>query len=384
MVVIFDRDTLMNALAPALLCVAGKNTMATIEGVHLICTEDGRCKIETQDLEKGFRTFIMANVEEEGDVVINANKLLQIMKVMPAGNIRVSVDSNFSTRIESGPSHFDIKAIPGDQFPPLPEVTGDRGFMINQSLFRKLVNRVYFAIGQNDSRPVFNGAYFKINNEGMLLVSCDGNRLAYCEKKIQLKSTSNDGFSLNLRFIVPGRTLSDVLKMIKDSSDDMEIRISRRYIIFRFADFVFFSKTIDSEYIDYNRILPTTHKVVTYLDAASLRSALERSSLIVEDRLAGSIRAYVKFTVEGEELLVSTTSANGNVFDTISIRHEDDSSIVIGFNCRFMLDALRVCDDGEIKMSYNNPLMGVLIEPQSDDEDGVSYKYFVMPIRMNN
>ncbi len=384
MVVIFDRDTLMNALAPALLCVAGKNTMATIEGVHLICTEDGKCKIETQDLEKGFRTFIMANVEEEGDVVINANKLLQIMKVMPAGNIRVSVDSNFSTRIESGPSHFDIKAIPGDQFPPLPEVTGDRGFMINQSLFRKLVNRVYFAIGQNDSRPVFNGAYFKINNEGMLLVSCDGNRLAYCEKKIQLKSTSNDGFSLNLRFIVPGRTLSDVLKMIKDSNDDMEIRISRRYIIFRFADFVFFSKTIDSEYIDYNRILPTTHKVVTYLDASSLRSALERSSLIVEDRLAGSIRAYVKFTVEGEELLVSTTSANGNVFDTIPIRHEDDSSIVIGFNCRFMLDALRVCDDGEIKMSYNNPLMGVLIEPQSDDEDGVSYKYFVMPIRMNN
>lgn len=382
MVVIFDRDTLMNALTPALLCVAGKNTMATIEGVHLICTEDGKCKIETQDLEKGFRTSIIANVEEEGDVIINANKLLQIMKVMPVGNVRVSVDSNFSTRIESGPSHFDIKALPGDQFPPLPEVIGDRGFLIPQYTFRKLVNRIYFAIGQNDSRPVFNGAYFKITNDQMLIVSCDGNRLAYCEKNIHLENRSHDDIGLNLKFIVPGKTLSDILKMTKDTEDQLEIRISRRYIIFHFGAYMFFSKTIDSEYIDYNRILPSTHKVVTYLDAQALRGALERSSLIVEDRLAGSIRAYVKFTVEGEELLVSTTSANGNVFDTIPVRRDDDGSIVIGFNCRFMLDALKVCDDCEIKMSYNNPLMGVLIEPQ--DKEDATYKYFVMPIRMNN
>ncbi|MBQ2809313.1 MAG: DNA polymerase III subunit beta [Clostridia bacterium] len=382
MVVIFDRDTLMNALTPALYTVAGKNTMATIEGVHLVCTEDGKCKIETQDLEKGFRTSIIANVEEEGDVVINANKLLQIMKVMPAGNVKVSVDSNFSTRIESGLSHFDIKALPGDQFPPLPEIIGERGFLISQSMFRRLVNRIYFAIGQNDSRPVFNGAYFKITNDQLLIVACDGNRLAYCEKNVQLENRCHDGMSLNLRFIVPGKTLSDILKMTKDTDETMEIRISRRYIIFHFGAYMFFSKTIDAEYIDYNRILPSTHRVVTYLDAQSLRGALERSSLIVEDRLAGSIRAYVKFTVEGKELLVSTTSANGNVFDTIPITHEDDEGIVIGFNCRFMLDALKVCDDCELKMSYNNPLKGVLIEPQ-DCEDA-TYKYFVMPIRMNN
>ena len=381
MVVIFDRDTLMNALTPALYTVAGKNTMATIEGVHLVCTEDGKCKIETQDLEKGFRTSIIANVQEEGDVVINANKLLQIMKVMPAGDIKLTVDDNFSTRIESGASHFDIKALPGDQFPPLPEIIGERGFIIPQYMFRKFVNRVYFAIGQNDTRPVFNGAYFNITKEKMLIVACDGNRLAYCEKNVELENRNKDGMSLNLKFIVPGKTLSDVLKMIKDTEDTMEIRISRRYIIFHFGTYMYFSKTIDSEYIDYNRILPSSHKVVTYLDSASLRSALERSQLIVEDRLAGSIRSYVKFTV-GEELLVSTTSSNGNVFDTIPIRKDDDGSIVIGFNCRFLLDALKVCDDCEIKMSFNNPLMGVLIEPQ--DKEDATYKYFVMPIRMNN
>jgi DNA polymerase-3 subunit beta len=128
--------------------------------------------------------------------------------------------------------------------------------------------------------------------------------------------------------------------------------------------------------------LPQNNKIVTYLDSATLRSALERSSLIVEDRLAGSIRAFVKFIVEGETLQVSTTSANGNVFDTIPVRREDDGQITIGFNCKFMLDALKVCDDCEIKMSYDNPLRGVLIEPQ--DKEDATYKYFVMPIRMNN
>lgn len=381
MVVIFDRDTLMNGLTPAMYAVAGKNTMASIEGVHLVCTEDGKVVIESQDMEKGFRTSIVARVEEEGDVVINANKLLQIVKVMPAGDIKVTVDDNFSTRIESGLSHFDIKALPGDQFPPLPEICGDRGFLIPQYLFRKYVNRVYFAIGQNDSRKVFNGAFFKITDNNMTIVACDGNRLAYCEKNVSLENKSRDLTTLNLKFIVPGRVLSDVIKMTKDTEDGLDIRLTRRYVIFTFGTYRYFAKMIDTEYIDYNRILPSSHKVVTYLEAEALRGALERSSLIVEDRLAGSIRSYVKFTVE-DDLLVSTISSNGNAFDTIPIKKENDEGIVIGFNCKFMLDALKVIEDGEIKMSYNNPLHGVLIEPQ--DKSDATYKYFVMPLRMNN
>jgi DNA polymerase-3 subunit beta len=382
MVVNFDRDTLINALIPATFAVAGKNTMATLESVHLVCTEDGKCKIETQDLEKGFRTFIVADVIEEGDILINANKLLQIIKVMPAGDIKISVKENLTARIESGASHFDIKAIAGDQFPPLPELRGDRGFVIQQNMLRKFVNRVYFAIGQNDARPVFNGAFFHITDDKMLLVACDGNRLAYCEKEIALENKNSSGMSLNLRFIVPGKVLSDIIKMTKDTDEPIDIRLTRRYIIFTFGEYMYLAKMIDTEYIDYNRILPQNNKIVTYLDSATLRSALERSSLIVEDRLAGSIRAFVKFIVEGETLQVSTTSANGNVFDTIPVRREDDGQITIGFNCKFMLDALKVCDDCEIKMSYDNPLRGVLIEPQ--DKEDATYKYFVMPIRMNN
>lgn len=382
MVVIFDKDVILNALSPAMFTVSGKNTIPTIEGVHLICTEENGCVIETFDLEKGIRTGAKCTVIEEGDVIINANKFLQILKVMPSGDIKVTVDENYKTTIESGPSHFEIKALPGRDFPELPEIIGERGFYITQAMFRKLVNRVAFSVAQNDTRPAFNGAYFEVTNDKLIIVACDGNRLAMCEKDVQLENRNKDGSILNHKFIVPGKTLNDLLKLAKDSEDIMEVRIMRRYLMFKIGEICFYTKTIDAQYFDYTRLLPTSHAVRITLNTSELLGALERSSLIVEDRLAGSIRSYVKFTVE-DDLLVSTVSSNGNVFDHIAIEKDDPSgSMVIGFNCRFMLDALRVCDDCDMVMSFKSPLLGVLMEPQNTD-DG-KFTYFVMPIRMNN
>ena len=381
MIAVFEKEVLLNALIPAMYTVSGKNTMPAIEGVHLNCTEDNICHIQTYDLEKGMRTSIECEVEKEGSCIINAQKLLQIVKTMPSGPIKISVDSSYKTVIESGLSHFDIKCLPGTEFPVLPELNGDRGFIFPQHLFRKYVNKILFAIGQNDTRPVFNGAYFEINEEQIIIVSCDGNRLAYLENDMEIESRNIDGTRLNLRFIIPGKTLIEVLKMVKDTEDEMEIRLTRKYVIFKLGRFTLFSKTIDSEYIDYTRILPKTHNLEIELNSQDLRGALERSSLIIEDRLAGSIRSYVKFTID-EVLSVSTQSANGNVYDEIDIKKIKGEDITIGFNCRFLLDALKACDDGEMKLYFNNPLMGVLIEPKNTD-DG-RYKYFVMPIRMNN
>ena len=263
----------------------------------------------------------------------------------------------------------------------MPELNSDKGFIFPQHLFRKYANKVLFAIGQNDSRPVFNGAYFEIDENKITVVACDGNRLAYLENELEIESRNIDGTRLYLKFIVPGKTLVEVLKLVKDTEDEMEIRLTRKYVIFKLGKITLFSKTIDSEYIDYTRILPTSSNIVINVDTQDLRGALERSSLIIEDRLAGSIRSYVKFTID-EVLSVSTQSANGNVYDEIDIEKVSGEEITIGFNCKFLLDALKACDDGKMTLNFNNPLSGVLIEPEAT-EDG-KYKYFVMPIRMNN
>lgn len=384
MIAKFDKATMQAALIPAMYTVSGKNTMPAVQGVHLTCTEDNRCMIQTCDLEngmKGIRTFIDCEVEEGGSCVINAQRLLQIVKTMPDGLIKISVDTTYKTIIESGLSHFDIKSLPGSDFPSLPEMTGERGFAIPQHVFKKFINKVLFAIGQDDARPVFSGAYFQIKGDKLTLVSCDGNRLAYCEKEMEIVNKNRDGSELNLKFIIPGKTLVEVLKMVKDTEDEIEIRmLSRRYVLFKIGAFMFFSSTIDADYIDYSRIIPKESNISFNIQASELRSALERSSLIVEDRLAGTIRSFVKFTID-ECLSISTNSANGNVYDEINIEKLYGGRIVIGFNCKFLLDVFRACEDVKTKMSFTDEIRGVLIEQEG--AEGEKYLFFVMPIRMN-
>ncbi len=384
MIAIFDKDALLSSLGPIMNTVSGKNTMACIEGILIECNqEDNICTLTSYDLEKGTRTQLECNVIERGKCIINANKLLQIVRTMPKGPIKISVDTSFRTVIESenGLSHFDFKALSASEFPTLPELRADRGFKIPQYLFRKFVNRILFAIGQNDTRPVFNGAYFEIRDKKMTVVSCDGNRLAHLEYEAELENANDSKAPLYILFIVPGKTLVELLKLVKDTEETMEIRVANRQLIFKVGKYVLFSKKIESAYIDYERIMPKQANIEFYLNCEELRGAFERSALIIEDNLAGTLRPYVKFTID-EVLSISTLSSNGNVYDEIEIEKIKGDELVIAFNCKFFLDALKVCDNGKAKLSFVNPLTGVLIEPQNTDEG--KFTYFIMPMRMTH
>ena len=147
MIAIFDRDKLLNSMAPLMYTVSGKNTMACIEGILIHCGDDNICTLTSYDLEKGMKTQLECEILERGKCIINANKLLQIIKTMPKGKVKISVDTSFKTVIESenGLSHFDIKALSASEFPTLPELRADRGFKLPQYQFRKFVNKILFA-----------------------------------------------------------------------------------------------------------------------------------------------------------------------------------------------------------------------------------------------
>ena len=188
---------------------------------------------------------------------------------------------------------------------------------------------------------------------------------------------------------MPGKTLNEVLRLTKDTEEDMEVRLTRKHVIFRVGEIVFFSKQIEAEYVDYTRILPKGYPIELRIQAAELRGALERCALITEDRLAGSIRSYVKLTLEENVLKVTTVSAAGSVLDEIPVE-SNGGSLIIGFNCKFLLDALKSCDDGELLIRMSTPLMGISIEKsdrreeEAGKDDNAKYLYFVMPLKMNN
>ena len=389
MTVVFEKEILISALIPALGAVSTRNTVPAIEGILMDCRNEGKCILSAYDMDKGMRTAINAEIEEYGACIIHAQKLLQIVRVMPGDRVRITVDDTLKAVIESGSSSFELKALNASDFPLMPELGGDYGFRVPQHLFRDFVSRVSFAISQNDQRPAFCGAFFKILPNKFTVVSCDTNRLAICEEPILLENTNRDSSDLDLEFIVPGKTLNEVLRLVKDTEDEMEVRLTRKHVIFRVGEITFFSKQIEAEYVDYNRILPKGYPIELRLQAADLRGALERCSLITEDRLAGSIRSYVKLTLEENVLRVTTVSSAGSVLDEIPVE-SNGGSLIIGFNCKLLLDALKSCDAGELLIRMSTPLMGISIEKsdrreeEAGKDDNAKYLYFVMPLKMNN
>ncbi len=380
MKVIFEKQILLNAILPALGCVSGKNTIPAIEGINLNCNTTGKCIVTAYDLEKGYRTEIPCETQVEGNYVINAQKLCQIVRAMPGGFVTVDINSNNIAKIYSGKSEFEIYAMNGEDFPALPALGSDKGFEVRQSVLRNMIVKTQFAIAQNDMRPELNGAFFKIEGSRLTVVSCDGNRMAIKEQNADLINGNDDQSELDMAFIVPGKTLIELLKLISDTEDTLKIRLTRKYVFFIIGETYFFSRLIENDYIDYNRFLPKSPKTFVKIDAEAFLMSLERAALVTEDKTMGQAKSILRCTFEDNLLKVSSVSVSGKVYDEI-FTEKTGEDITIGFNCRLLMDALRSCEGEKLLISITSPLMGMTIEPAEKDENS-SYTFLVLPVKI--
>lgn len=386
MKVIFDKEELLTALIPAASIAPGKNTIASIEGILFECPgdEQGECRITSYDMEKGLRTNIPAKIMSSGSFIINSQNMLQIIRSMPAGEITVDIDETNRAKITGGNSYFEINSIPGDNFPALPLLSGDRTYTLPQYVFRSLVLKTSFAIAQNSPKAFFNGVYFNIENGFLKCVGCDGSRLGYAEYEL-----GEEGVEAS--FIVPGRILLETLKNIKDTEDDMQICLARKHVIFKVGEYVYFSRLIDGEYMNYKRVIPETYERSAYINTETFLKAAERALIVTEDKLGGSSsKTFIKLEFENNLLKISSASTGGSVYEEIPVSM-DGSNLAIGFNCRYLVDALKVAEEYDtVCVKMNGSLMGICIEAADRGEeteekrkDPVKFTLFVMPLRMN-
>ncbi|MBO5778897.1 MAG: DNA polymerase III subunit beta [Clostridia bacterium] len=382
MKITFQKNILEEVVNDSMCSVSDKNTIPVVEGIRFKTEEDGRCSITTYDLEKGFQASVECDIAEGGNYVINAQKLNRIIKFMPDQYITITVSQNCNVVITSGLSKFELHAMEGESFPSLPDLSGDIGFSVTGSILKKMISQVFFAIAVTDQRPVLCGAYFKITNDQLKVVACDGNRLAVREKICTLENMNQSG-DLDCSFVVPGKTLSQLLRLISDD-ETVNIQLSRKHVIFRMEGKLFFSRLIDSEYIDYQRVIPKTKPINVKVDRMGLISSLERASLVTEDKALGQAKSYVRCAFEDSKLKISSVSVTGSVYDELGIEKEGDN-IVIGFNCRYLLDALKAADGQIVNITLNSPLMSIVINPvaaedsEPSDED---FLYMVCPVKM--
>ena len=377
------KSDFLKVLTPAMGTVSNKNTITSIEGVLIETLESGLIQISTYDMNKGVRAVCQpTDIEREGKFIINAQRLYQTVKVLPDDELTIDINEKLNCEISSGKSSFSIFAARGEDFPNLPDLVSDRGFEVSSAVLKKMISKVSHSIAVQDNRAMLMGAYFKISGEGMEVVSCDSFTLSKCNIKCDISSINDGQESVDYSFIIPGHALSELTKILPDDEEyKCVIYLSRKHAIIKCDDLIFFTRTIDSDYIDYNRIIPKENDIFITVNRERILSALERANIIAEEKIQGSGKSYVKIKAEEDFIVLSSSSVNGRVFDEMDCVHEGND-IEIGFNCRYLINSIRVAEGDEIVISFKTPTQAITIEPKVNDEK-FGYLYMVLPVRMN-
>ena len=376
------KSDFMRVLTPAMGTVSNKNTITAIEGVLIETLDDGKIRISTYDMNKGFRATIDAvDIERMGRFIVNAQRLYQTVRVLPDDDITLDVNDKLNCEISCGKASFSMFALKGEDFPNLPELTTDYGFSVSAEVLKKMIGKVSHSIADQDKRPMLCGAFFKISAEGMEVVSCDSYRLSKCNIKCEITSLSENN-ETDISFIIPGHALNELSKILTDGEDEnVKFYISRKHAIVSKDNVIFFTRTIDSEYIDYNRMIPRDNAIVVNIDRERLLRGLERANIIAEEKIQGSGKSYVKLSISDQYLSLNSSSVYGCVNDEMDCVHEGDD-IEIGFNCRYLIDAVKVAEGENIYIKLKNPNQAITIESVEGDEK-FSYFYVIVPVRMD-
>ena len=380
-----NKEKLLEKLIPAMGTVSNKNTITAIEGVLIETLEDNKIRISTYDMNKGTRAVLEAeDIEEGGSYIINAQRFYQTVRVLPDDDITIEVNENLNCTISSGKASFSmLSVLGGEEFPNLPDLVTDKGFDIEASLLRKVIGKVIHSVAEQDPRPFLCGAFFKIESDGIEVVSCDGYNLSKCNVKCQVNGFEGNN-ELNYSFIVPGHALSELSKILADCKEEerVNIYISRKHIIVNLPETVFFTRTIDSEFMDYNRNIPKDNDIFVTVDRERILKGLERANIIAEEKIQGSGKSYVKINVEEQFLTLTSTSLRGKVSDEMDCSHEGEN-IEIGFNCRYLINSIKAAEGENIKISFKSPTRGIVITAEEEDEN-YKYLYLILPIRMTD
>ena len=220
-----------------------------------------------------------------------------------------------------------------------------------------------------------------------MLVSCDSFKLAKCRQRTELVNKNTNGNEhLEYQFIVPVKTINELTRLLDDDDEAMtQIFVTRKLIVFMIGELTFFSRLIEGEYIDYDRIIMKNHSHTVKIDKKELLGALERAALVTEEKIAGSVRSHVKLDMNEDVLKISAVSTAGSTYEELFIEHEG-GEILIAFNNRYLMDSIKACESDSIKLSLSSPLTSMNIEPTENDYEasGKEEIFMLLPVRMKD
>jgi len=366
---ICDKNLLSEAINNVIPAVSSKSTLLALEGILLQC-EDNKLNLTAYNLELGMNKTIEVSSSTNGGVILNASLLSNIINKMPNGKISFSTDEKLLTIIEGENAEFTILGLNAEEYPDIPTISEEEEFKIPHFLLKKMIAQTLFSVAQNENNPVHTGSLFEIENGIFTIVSVDGYRLALRKEKVAIDKS--------YKFIVPGKTLSEIIKLLsrlslEEDDENVFIRVSTKHICFCINGYVVISRILEGNFLDYKNSIPKESQTTVRIKTKDLLDSINRASIIISEKA----KSPVKCTFEKNTIKIFCETAIGKVNDCINAEIEG-SDVKIGFNNKYMADALRASECDKLKIEINGPISPMKIVPIDDD----SFLYLVLPVRL--
>ena len=348
--------------------VAQKSALSAIEGI-LCCAEEG-LTLTGFNMETAIIYRIDAEITDPGKCILPAKLFGDIIRRLPEGPVTVVVDENYKVSIRAGYASFTISAESAEDYPELPDVSSGRSVRIPQLALKELISGTIFSVSENQGRPIHTGVKFEVEEEGISAVAVDGFRLA------RRTYHTEDGAGRHMAFVVPAQALKEVEKILNESDEDAAFVLGTKHIMFRICDATIICRLLEGEFLDWRRVVPTNCPVKLVANVAELASAIERVGLIVSEKYKSPVRCVFSDQV----LLLKTNTTIGAAEDRCSIAG-DGKELEIGFNVRYLSDALRAVPSEEVVLELTNGLSPIVMTPVDEKHD---FAYMVLPVRIAN
>ena len=360
------RTDLQSAVSIVSRAVATKSTIPAMEGV-LIKAYSDKLNISGYNLEIGITTEIEATIAEEGEIVISAKLFLDIVRNLPEEILTVETDDKLTVYINCGDADYKIMGMSSMEYPDLPTFEQTDAITLGSKTLREMIRQTVYATSENMAKPIYTGSLFEIENSVLTIVAIDGYRMAIRRENVESQSSTS--------FVVPGKTQLEILKLLSDDEEPVDIIIGQRHITFKVKNYRVISRLLEGIFIDYKSTIPQTEKTEVVINTRRLINSVERMSLMNNDRMQSPVRC--KFL--SDQIKFSCASAVGSANDSIRIPIIGEQ-VEIGFNNRYMLDALKNTDCDEVKIVLNGTISPIVIKPVQGD----SFLFIVVPMRLAN
>jgi DNA polymerase-3 subunit beta len=361
-----QKTDLLNSVNIVLKAVPVKSTMPILECLIIEATE-GSIKLIANDMELGIETLVKGNTLEKGTVALNAKIFSEIIRRLPENEVSITTDSNYLTTIVCEKAKFSISGRSGEEFPNLPVIEKENALVLSQFTLKEVIRQTVFSISDNESNKIMTGELFEIKKNELRVISLDGHRISI--RKIYMKDTYEDR-----KVIVPGKTLNEISKILSgEVSSLVNIYFTDKHALFEFDDTVVLTRLIEGEYYRIDQMLSSDYETKVTINKKELQNCIERASLLIRE----TDKKPIIIDIKSNNFELKINTAIGSMNEEIDITTEG-KNVIIGFNPKFLLDALRVIDDETVDIYFINAKAPCFIRDKEQ-----LYIYLILPVNIN-